>query len=166
MNVGKTFLDDSEECHFDVGRQPKEIGSYVDLDPEDLSRVISAPEEPILDIGPIGDFDDAAADFQKVLDGKPDPLTEYGVYLHRGAAQVRRDKLDDAAADFQRAAALKPELYPAYVDLALVYQREKEKGNANRATLAVARKMVAYLLAVDREQRDFVPAEDHRRAAA
>src|SRR5580704_10700282 len=51
-------------------------------------------------------------------------------------------------------------------DLALVYQREKEKGNANRATLAVARKMVAYLLAVDREQRDFVPAEDHRRAAA
>jgi transposase len=51
-------------------------------------------------------------------------------------------------------------------DLALVYQREKEKGNAHRATLAVARKMVAYLLAVDREQRDFVPAEDHRRAAA
>src|SRR6266566_3972107 len=35
-------------------------------------------------------------------------------------------------------------------DLALVYEREKQKGNANRATLAVARKMVAYLLAVDR----------------
>ena len=45
-------------------------------------------------------------------------------------------------------------------DLALVYEREKQKGNANRATLAVARKMVAYLLAVDRGQRDFVPAED------
>src|SRR5438132_2295138 len=41
--------------------------------------------------------------------------------------------------------------------LALVYEREKQKGNANRATLAVARKMVAYLLAVDRGQRDFVP---------
>jgi len=42
-------------------------------------------------------------------------------------------------------------------DLALVYEREKQKGNANRVTLAVARKMVAYLLAVDRGQRDFVP---------
>ena len=30
----------------------------------------------------------------------------------------------------------------------------------------VARKMVAYLLAVDRGQRDFVLAEDHRGAAA
>ena len=47
-------------------------------------------------------------------------------------------------------------------DLALLYEREKQKGNANRATLAVARKMVAYLLAVDRGQRDFVPAEDCR----
>src|SRR5215469_16101640 len=43
--------------------------------------------------------------------------------------------------------------------LALVYETEKQKGNANRATLAVARKLVAYLLAVDRGQRDFVPAE-------
>ena len=51
-------------------------------------------------------------------------------------------------------------------DLALVYETEKQKGNANRATLAVARKMVAYLLAVDRGKRDFVPAEDHKAAAA
>ena len=51
-------------------------------------------------------------------------------------------------------------------DLALLYEREKQKGNANRATLAVARKMVAYLLAVDRGQRDFVPAEDGRSDAA
>src|SRR2546428_2060591 len=51
-------------------------------------------------------------------------------------------------------------------DLALVYETAKQKGNSNRATLAVARKMVAYLLAVDRVQRDFVPAEAHRGAAA
>jgi len=31
--------------------------------------------------------------------------------------------------------------------------KEKQKGNANRATLA--RKLVAYLMAVDRGQRDF-----------
>ncbi len=51
-------------------------------------------------------------------------------------------------------------------DLALVYETEKQRGNTNRATLAVARKMVAYLLAVDRGKRDFVPAEDHGSAAA
>lgn len=50
-------------------------------------------------------------------------------------------------------------------DLAVVYEREKHKGNANRATLAVARKKVAYLLAVDRAERDFVPSEDHSSAA-
>jgi transposase len=51
-------------------------------------------------------------------------------------------------------------------ELALVYETEKQKGNANRATLAVARKMVAYLLAVDRGKRNFVPTEDHRGVAA
>jgi transposase len=51
-------------------------------------------------------------------------------------------------------------------DLALVYETAKQKGNGNRATLAVARKMVAYLLAMDRGQRDFVPAEAHRSVAA
>jgi transposase len=49
-------------------------------------------------------------------------------------------------------------------ELALIYEKEKQKGDANRATLAVARKMVAYLLAVDRRQRAFVPA-DQRIAA-
>ena len=51
-------------------------------------------------------------------------------------------------------------------DLAMVYEKEKMKGNKNRATLAVARKMVAYLLAVDRGEREFVPLENYRNAAA
>ena len=51
-------------------------------------------------------------------------------------------------------------------ELAQVYEKEKLKGNANRATLAVARKMVAYLLAVDRGKRAFVPPEEHDTAAA
>jgi transposase len=51
-------------------------------------------------------------------------------------------------------------------ELALVYEREKQRGNGNRATLAVARKMVAYLLAVDRRERDFVPSEAHSTTAA
>ena len=51
-------------------------------------------------------------------------------------------------------------------ELARVYEAEKQKGNSNRATLAVARKMVAYLLAVDREAREFVPAEEYKTAVA
>jgi transposase len=51
-------------------------------------------------------------------------------------------------------------------ELALIHAREKQKGNANRATLAAARKMVAYLLAVDRRQKDFVPSEKRNTAAA
>jgi hypothetical protein len=42
------------------------------------------------------------------------------------------------------AAKLGPRLSP---DLALVYDTEKQKGHANGATLAVARKLVAHLLA-------------------
>jgi hypothetical protein len=38
-------------------------------------------------------------------------------------------------------------------DLAMLYDREKQKGNANRATLAVARKLVAYLVAVESPQK-------------
>jgi transposase len=51
-------------------------------------------------------------------------------------------------------------------DLAALYDREKQKGNANRATLAVARKPVAYLLAVDRGQRNFLTIEQETRTAA
>jgi transposase len=51
-------------------------------------------------------------------------------------------------------------------ELAVIYDRERQKGNGNRATLAVARKMVAYLLAVDRQQRDFMPTEERRTTAA
>ena len=46
------------------------------------------------------------------------------------------------------AAKMAPRYSPT---LAQLYDRERQKGNANRATLAVARKLVAYLMAVDRE---------------
>src|SRR5216684_611282 len=52
------------------------------------------------------------------------------------------------------------------VDLALIYDKEKQKGNANRATLAVARKLVAYLVAVDRGRRDFLVVKSENRTAA
>jgi hypothetical protein len=41
----------------------------------------------------------------------------------------------------------------------LIHEKEKEKGDRNRATLAVARKMVAWMVAVERRKQAFVPAE-------
>jgi transposase len=52
------------------------------------------------------------------------------------------------------------------VELAMLYDKEKQKGNVNRATLAVARKLVAYLMAVDRGQRNFQIAETSSNIAA
>lgn len=42
------------------------------------------------------------------------------------------------------------------MQLAKIHERELTKGNRNRATLAVARKLVTYLLTVDKSQKDFV----------
>ena len=54
------------------------------------------------------------------------------------------------------AAKLAPRWSP---QLAEVYEREAAKGNRNRATLDVARKLVAYMMAVDKNQREFIPKE-------
>jgi transposase len=43
-------------------------------------------------------------------------------------------------------------------ELAQLHAKELERGSRNRATLAVARRLVTYLLAVDREQRVFRPS--------
>jgi transposase len=51
-------------------------------------------------------------------------------------------------------------LAPRYShDLALVRDREMQRGHHNRATLAVAKKMVAYMLVVERRGQDFLVAE-------
>ena len=60
------------------------------------------------------------------------------------------------------AAKMAPRYSPT---LALLYDQEKQRGNANRATLAVARKLVAYLMAVDRGQTRFLVVEREACAA-
>jgi len=60
------------------------------------------------------------------------------------------------------AAKMAPRYSPT---LAMLYDREKLRGNANRATLAVARKLVAYLLAVDRGQTHFLVVDRETCAA-
>ena len=54
------------------------------------------------------------------------------------------------------AAKLAPHWNP---QLAEVYDREISKGHRNRATLAVARKLVAYMLFVDKNRKPFTPRE-------
>jgi transposase len=61
------------------------------------------------------------------------------------------------------AAKMAPRCSPT---LAMLYDREEQKGNANRATLAVARKLVAYLVAVDRGQTHFLVIDQETRTAA
>jgi transposase len=61
------------------------------------------------------------------------------------------------------AAKMAPRYSP---ELAALYDLEKQKGHANRATLTVARKLVAYLMAVDRGQRNFLVVENETRAVA
>jgi len=60
------------------------------------------------------------------------------------------------------AAKLAPRWNP---QLTVVHERELTKGNRNRATLAVARKLVAYMFAVDRDQKEFTLKEDLAEAA-
>ena len=61
------------------------------------------------------------------------------------------------------AAKMAPRYSPT---LALLYDKERQKGNANRATLAVARKLVAYLVAVDRGKTHFLVLDRDACAAA
>ncbi len=59
------------------------------------------------------------------------------------------------------AAKLAPHWNP---QLAAVHELELKKGNRNRATLAVARKLVAYMMAVDRNNVDFIIANEVKAA--
>ena len=52
------------------------------------------------------------------------------------------------------AAKLAPRWNP---QLAALHEKELARGNRNRGTLSVARKLVEYMLAVERQQKDFVP---------
>ena len=70
----------------------------------------------------------------------------------RGPLSKQRNK------HLQRVLIEAAKLAPRWNDLLRgVHERELTRGSRNRATLAVARKLVAYLLALDRRERDFEP---------
>src|SRR5437667_6430121 len=84
------------------------------------------------------------------------------------ADKVMRTRVPNSATNISSVCWWKPQSW--HPDRIMIWpwsmKEKSKKGNANRATLAVARKMVAYLLAVDRGQRDFVPFADSQSAAA
>jgi transposase len=69
---------------------------------------------------------------------------------HRGPISKQRNAHLQTA--LVEAAKLAPRWNP---QLAAVHEREVQRGDRNRATLAVARKLVAYLLAVDKSGKPF-----------
>jgi transposase len=77
----------------------------------------------------------------------------------RGPISKKRNKHLQTA--LIEAAKLAPHWNP---QLALVHERELTKGNKNRATLAVARKLVTYMLAVDKSGIDFVLTSEAKAA--
>lgn len=79
---------------------------------------------------------------------------ESGSKSKRGPLSKQRNKHLQTV--LVEAAKLAPRWNP---QLAHVHDREVQKGNKNRATLAVARKLVAYMLAVDKRGTAFVEGE-------
>jgi transposase len=87
---------------------------------------------------------------------------------HRSADRLQRTPLSKQRnkhlqTTLIEAAKMAPRYSPT---LALLYDKERQKGNAHRATLAVARKLVAYLMAVDRGQTHFLVLDRDTCAAA
>jgi transposase len=78
---------------------------------------------------------------------------------HRGPLSKKRNK--HLQTMLVEAANLAPRWNP---QLALVHEKALQRGNRNRATLAVARKLVEYLLAVDRRGTPFIVGESARAA--
>ncbi|ODS34527.1 MAG: transposase [Candidatus Scalindua rubra] len=78
---------------------------------------------------------------------------------HRGPISKQRNK------HLQTVLIEAAKLAPHWnAQLAKVHEREVKKGNCNRATLAVARKLVSYMLAVDKRGTEFVQAAEAKAA--
>lgn len=82
-------------------------------------------------------------------------------HAQRGPVSKQRNK--HLQSILIEAAKLAPRWSPR---LAQLHARELQRGHRNRATLAVARKLVAYLLAVDRSGKAFESRAPAQRAAA
>lgn len=79
---------------------------------------------------------------------------------HQSAEKVKRGPLSKQRnKHLQRVLIEAAKMAPRYAPpLKALYEEKKKRSNSNQATLAVARKLVAYLMAVDRRKSPFVAA--------
>jgi tetratricopeptide (TPR) repeat protein len=61
-----------------------------------------------------------------LLDGRPDETALYALLVNRGVSRLRRDDLKGAVADLTGAVRLKPDEYPAYLNLAKAYEEQQD----------------------------------------
>ena len=123
----------------------------VEVEADTLKKWIrhSLPDEQLKYL-----FADFSSDQKSVLIGLPGLPGEVGVSFDFRHAQVIRLCSKHLQRVLIEAAKLAPRWNPQLHD---VHERELTRGSRNRATLAVARKLVAYLRAVDTSGRAFVP---------
>ena len=81
----------------------------------------------------LGQFNGAAADFERAVRLPLNTAARYGLYVNRGVLNVRRKQFDRAAADLSQAVALQPTRYQAHVNLAQVLALQGKLDDAVRA---------------------------------
>jgi len=152
------ILQMSRECFEFLNSIEKKIVSTLKIHPELKERVERLTTIPgigpitaltwILEIGDPHRF----SSIRKAVSycGLCSDQKESGGKQYRGPISKKRNK------HLQRVLIEAAKIAPRWNrTLAEVYEREKKRGHSNRATLAVARKLVAYLLAVDKSGRPF-----------
>jgi tetratricopeptide (TPR) repeat protein len=83
--------------------------------------------------GELDDAEAAEADFasaERLLSQAPDETALYALLVNRGVSRIQRHNPEGAVADLTRAVHLKPEEFPAYLNLARAYQ---DQGNGREA---------------------------------
>jgi serine/threonine protein kinase/tetratricopeptide (TPR) repeat protein len=83
--------------------------------------------------GELQDFEAALADFTRVeeaLGVRPNEAAAYGLHVNRGVTRLRQGDLPGAVTDLSEAIRLRPRAYPAYVNLALAYHKQKKEKEA------------------------------------
>ena len=111
----------------------------------------------VLEIGPVSRFSSIRQAISYC--GLCSAQRESAGKQQRGPVSKKRNK--HLQTILVEAAKLAPRWNP---QLAEIHQRELSRGNRNRATLAVARRLVAYMMAVDKSETNFAFREEQKAA--